>query len=826
MIKKYLVYSLLTLLSITAQAQIITIPDANFKAKLLEANTTNTIAFSEVSPNYPMTIDANADGEIQVSEAALVKALNVNNSSISSLEGIQFFTGLLQLQCNNNNISSIDITPLTMLNGLNCSNNVLTVLQLNQSNNQLKSLNCSYNSLTDLNVNNASALVNLNCSNNVLTALHTELVNNSISYFDCSYNNLTSLALPNFFQFLDMGDQSIVCNVSHNQLSSLNFINEPEQLTELNLSYNNFTTFTFPRLEVLFGGNVKLSNNPLTYLDLNTLRMVMDAGPSYGGLHIENTNLTQLTIPNIGQKHVIIKNNPNLVNVNFKNGINDFWVEVYEDSSGNPIYYYYGIEMTDNPQLAIVCCDAGEVNYISGIVPGVAVTPYCTLTPGGNYNTITGNVSYNCPNSGAIASNVKVIVNNGVIAGFTDLVANHYIAYTGLGTQTVSLQLEHPEYFIVSPTNQAFNFTSYNNNPTADFCIAPNGIHPDLEVSILPLNAARPGFDAQYKVVYKNNGNQIQDGTVVFGFNDAHLDFVSAQPIASAQTTSSLSWNFTNLVPFETREIVIMLNVNSPLESPPVNIGDYLNYVVAVSNPNTDDTPADNTMSYNQTVVGSFDPNDKTVIEGSTISIDKVGEYLHYVVRFQNTGSVAAENVVVKDMLDANLDWSSLEMIASSHPYRSTLTSGNKLEVFYEGINLPAPASDEEGSHGYIAFKIKPKSTIAINDVMANTAQIYFDFNFPITTNTVTTTVSALGTPAFNQGRLFTVYPNPTDSVLTITVTNEAPVRSITIYNLLGQKVLVAENAATINVSALSPGTYFVTVATDTASDSLRFIKQ
>ena len=73
-----------------ANAQIVNIPDANFKAKLLEADVTNNIAGN-------LKIDTNDNGEIEVSEAVLITMLNLSNSSISNLTGIQDFINLQSL---------------------------------------------------------------------------------------------------------------------------------------------------------------------------------------------------------------------------------------------------------------------------------------------------------------------------------------------------------------------------------------------------------------------------------------------------------------------------------------------------------------------------------------------------------------------------------------------------------------------------------------------------------------------------------------------------------------------------------------------------------
>jgi hypothetical protein len=52
------------------------------------------------------------------------------------------------------------------------------------------------------------------------------------------------------------------------------------------------------------------------------------------------------------------------------------------------------------------------------------------------------------------------------------------------------------------------------------------------------------------------------------------MDLANAIPAVSSQTNDVLSWNFTDLLPFETRSIMVTLNANSPMETPPLNGGD------------------------------------------------------------------------------------------------------------------------------------------------------------------------------------------------------------------------------------------------------------
>jgi hypothetical protein len=96
---------------------------------------------------------------------------------------------------------------------------------------------------------------------------------------------------------------------------------------------------------------------------------------------------------------------------------------------------------------------------------------------------------------------------------------------------------------------------------------------------------------------------------------------------------------------------------------------------------------------------------------------------------FQNTGTSNAISVIVRDSVSANLDWNSFEPIIASHPYRAVITKGYLAEFIFDGINLPPKSVNEPASNGFISFKIKPKSNLAIGDSIQNTANIYFDFN-------------------------------------------------------------------------------------------------
>jgi hypothetical protein len=134
-------------LTLSLKAQIVPIPDNNFKNKLIQ-----------------LGVDTNNDDLIQVSEASAVETLNLGNSNISSLEGIRNFTTLKNLYCQNNTIINLDVSGMTSLMRLDCSYNQITILNIQNLPN-LSFLNCSFNLVTQIDASSTGAS-EFNFSNN------------------------------------------------------------------------------------------------------------------------------------------------------------------------------------------------------------------------------------------------------------------------------------------------------------------------------------------------------------------------------------------------------------------------------------------------------------------------------------------------------------------------------------------------------------------------------------------------------------------------------------------------------------------------------------
>ena len=446
--------------------------------------------------------------------------------------------------------------------------------------------------------------------------------------------------------------------------------------------------------------------------------------------------------------------------------------------------------------------------------------------------TIQGNVRYDSNNNGCDASDInlpnqRITFTNGPNTG--NLIADGTGFYSYYNVQVGSNSfipiMENPSYFTITPPSASVTLSTTNNLFVQDFCVTANGIHNDLEVSTQPIIPARPGFNATYKIMYKNKGTSVQNGVINLNFDDGSMDLITATPVVNTQSTNSLNWNFSNLLPFETREIYVTMYIHSPTASPPVLVGYGLIFISTITG-DEDETPSNNTSTLNQTIVGSYDPNDKTCVEGTFLPITEVGNYLHYVIRFENTGTANAEFIVVKDVIDTTkFDISTLTPLSGSHSFTTRILNTNQVEFIFENINLPF---DDANNDGYVAFKIKTKPTLTVGTNINNTANIYFDYNTPITTNTYTTNVyNPLSTSDFEFTNVFSLSPVPSKNTLTITTKQNVILSSINIYNTLGQLVQVITNPTeTIDVSGLKTGSYFIKIVSDKGTASSKFIKE
>ncbi|WP_353777525.1 T9SS type A sorting domain-containing protein [Winogradskyella sp. 3972H.M.0a.05] len=746
--------------------------------------------------------DYNQIASLDLSTNSSLQSVYLNNNALTSLD-ISNNTALYHLGAAENQLSSININGATSLESLYLGYNQFTGLDLS-STTPLKFLSIGNNQISSINLSGATDLLTLSVNDNAITLLDISMLSDLTS-IDIDNNQITNLDLSsNTLLYYLYADDNNISSINLNGASTLNWIElNNNALTSIDISNN-------PNVDQLL-----VSNNNLTeIIGLHDGVRQMDF--SYNQFtELDFSVLTNLW--NNSSDELLFTHNPNLVYINLKNGNNENydWGFVLDNFNLNSL-----------PLIEAICVDdvnsylADDIQFMTD--QEVVFTEYCSFTPGGEYYTVTGNTIFDSDNNGCSLadidySNLAMQITDGSLNSmFYSTDDGEYFMPIQEGNYTLTPQLENPDYFIVSPNNVSIDFPQDASPNVQDFCITPNGVHNDLEISIIPLEEARPGFETDYKISYKNKGNTVLSGSVEFVFNDDYMDLFSVSPAADNQTTGNLSWDYSNLLPFESREIDFTMTLNTPVDPNfPLNGGDILNYTATITPSDVDETPNDNTAVLNQEIVNSFDPNDKTCLEGQTVTIDLVGEYVHYLIRFENTGTASAINVVVKDVIDTTkYDISSLVPLNASHDFYTRITNENEVEFIFENIQLPF---DDDHNDGYVLFKIKTLNTLLVGDSFSNNAEIYFDFNAPIITNMVTTEViDPLSIDEFNLDNLISVYPNPANDKIFLDVSSSILIESFSLYDLRGSRLLnLNQSLDIIDISMLPSGIYILNLETD-----------
>ena len=223
---------------------------------------TQSLEQEGTQPTITFTTNKNVGEEIKVSvtlpEGVTVDNITVEGATVVKTEDtskpneknitysltaqtVKILGDLTTLICNNNGITSIDLSHSKLVN-LYCGQNSITELNTN-GNNNLSTLNCENNQLTALDVSTNSELTYLNCNYNKISTLNLPQ-NNKLWLLACAYNNLKELNVSNFKDLIDL-------SCSRNELEKLTVKNNPE-LARLRF-YNN------PLSQIDFSNNPKLN---------------------------------------------------------------------------------------------------------------------------------------------------------------------------------------------------------------------------------------------------------------------------------------------------------------------------------------------------------------------------------------------------------------------------------------------------------------------------------------------------------------------------------------------------------------------------------------
>ena len=407
--------------------------------------------------------------------------------------------------------------------------------------------------------------------------------------------------------------------------------------------------------------------------------------------------------------------------------------------------------------------------------------------------------------------------------------AGNYNLYTTAGAHSVDVPNLPLYHTLTTATTQTATFVGMGNVDAGnDFGLYPTPNVNDLRLDITSISLPAAGYVLGYSIYYKNMGTTTQTPTVSITA-DGNLSHLSSLPTESSINGQVLTWVLPPLAPQADGFVKVYFQVDQS-----AIVGSSLTSTAEITPVSGDAAPNDNTSTAGNYVVAPYDPNYKSVNIANLYPITGPS-YLEYEIHFQNLGNAPAQNVVLIDTLDVDyLDLSTLEIMNRSHtPLDLTIENGNVAVFSFPNIQLPDSLSDPLGSMGFVKFRIKQNGTLPLNESIYNFADIYFDFNPAIRTNTATTT-HAEPTSSLEEfaGNNISLYPNPCTEFITINLKEISGSAVITVFDMNGRIVIAPQEITpkinevfTLGTSELSKGIYRVEVSTGEATVSKQFIR-
>ncbi len=741
--KKYslLLVTFFVMITTITKAQYVNIPDSNFRKYLIQT--------------FPSCF--NGAGQMDTTCSGVLNAGTIycSHGNISDLTGLEYFKNIQILDCSYNNLISLPKLPNNLL-VLECNNNQLTTIS-KLPNNLLK-LMCGYNKLTSLPILLNTIKYLDFCNNNILSFNNFP---STLSFFNGSVNYLTSL--PNIPVTLE------TLWVEHNNIDSLPSL--PNTLLLLGIDFNTnikIPTHLPDSLRKIYLGGCYITKLPpipskLTTLsvEINNLTSIPTLPKTLTDLRCNGNLLTSLPILPDSLLYFDCGGNPSNLTPLPKLPSTLQLLKCYSDNLS------YLPQLPDN--LFTLICDGNNINCLPRLPQNLyqltidtnkikclpnkingnvynyvgynpVTLPICNPTNNVNacqsFPTISGNVFYDQNNNGIKDANeyndayAMVFLSNGEYA-FTDTNGNYQLSADTLGTYSEVVLT--PPYIVPNPGIQSFTFNRYDTGVTAiNTGLYATSTFDSLSVAITPLTlAGRPGGSFSYHVSFANQGTTVLNPNIVFNYDNSLLTYTNSNMPLAANTGNSITLNYGSLAPLRKVDFIINFTVKTTAQ-----MGNIVKANVGVTGGS-----AIATDTVSNLLVSSFDPNDKQATPTLTPTQVVKGDRIRYTVRFQNTGTASAINVVVADTLSSLLQVKTMDIINTSHSCKITMKN-NIVYFEFLNINLPDSFHNKDGSHGFITFSIKPLSTLSLGNSIPNTASIYFDYNKAVVTNTAKTIIA------------------------------------------------------------------------------------
>lgn len=396
----------------------------------------------------------------------------------------------------------------------------------------------------------------------------------NLAEFNCYGNSISNMDLSSLTQLTKI-------TIPYNHINLLN-VTGLSGVEMLNCPNNDLTGLDLTGLTNMY--QLQCQNNQLTFLNISN-------ATNLSSVNCENNFLTNLDISNITTLHNINCSSNNLNSLNLKNN-----------------FAQINVNFAANPNLQYICADDIELATVQNKIfqygyTNCFVNSHCSFISGNPVYGVQGVTMYDelndgCGNDDVYYPNMTFTFFDGTHTGNVYSNGNgQFITASQSNSITITPQLSSPTYFAVTPNSQTLSLTSTTSPQVQNFCVTPNGLHPDLEVSIERTDLGFSAYSSNYLLTYRNVGTNTQSGNISLAFDDNKLDFQSSTPANATLAPSLLTWTFSDLKPFEIRTIEITYFINFGVI---VFDGEQLFQVANITTNLVDETPNNNTFTLNE----------------------------------------------------------------------------------------------------------------------------------------------------------------------------------------------------------------------------------
>lgn len=393
------------------------------------------------------------------------------------------------------------------------------------------------------------------------------------------------------------------------------------------------------------------------------------------------------------------------------------------------------------------------------------------------------------PNEPTLGNSLVQATGNLEIRAYSDAVGAYHL-YLPAGTGAYTVMAAPRNALLNTSCSVQLNIGATNDTLFRDLALLPTTQCPYLKVHV-GTALVRRCSTAVYTLSYSNEGTTLAPNATITVTLDSFFTFQYASIPPLTQNGQDLTFSLGDLPAGKSGSIQIHVAVgcNAPFGQShcvKAQIFPFENCLGGLPDLSTATDCRQN--------VGSYDPNaihawvyqqiDPPEIEANTA--------IEYQINFQNTGTDTAFTVEIVDRISSLLDLNTLTPLASSHPYELRIQPDRTLVFTFSNILLPDSNINEAASHGFVRFGINQLANLYSGLVIENTAQIYFDQNDPVATNTSRLEIELIvHVQEPLPGYQVRVYPNPFSDHLTFHIdASDVPQQyQLVLTDVLGREI-------------------------------------